>query len=664
MANKLIIVESPAKVHTIKKFLGSGYDVVASAGHIRDLPKSRLGVDTANNFEPEYITIRGKGEIMAELKKAVKKADRIYLATDPDREGEAISWHLMKGLKLPESGKEIYRIKFNEITKNAVREAIKNPTVLNENLVNAQQARRVMDRVVGYELSPILWKKVKGKLSAGRVQSAVLRLICDRESEISAFVPQEYWTVEAVLKTADGAKITTEYFGEGEKKHLPGNAEEAHGVEEAVLGKDFRMTEKKEQTRRKAAPYPFTTSTLQQDAANKLNFSTSKTMRLAQQLYEGVKIPGHGTIGLITYLRTDSTRVAAEADALCKAWVRENYGQDYVGSGAVRNSDLSQDAHEAIRPTDMNLNPETVKNDLPRDLYRLYNLIYRRFAASRMKAAVYESVSARFECAGKIFTAGSARLAFPGYLLAYDSDEEKVRKDKGLEGLKEGDTLGLLETKSQQHFTQPPAHFTEATLVREMEELGLGRPSTYAPTIANILGKHYIVKEGRNIFVTELGEVVNSLMLKSFPDIVNLGFTADMERKLDEVEEGKEDWHQVMNDFYPAFSEEIQRAEKELEKVRVEDEKTDVICENCGRNMVIKYGRNGRFLACPGFPECRNTMPLLERTGLKCPKCGKEIIVRRTKKGRRYYGCEGAPECDYMSWTRPKDEEKAKQPSA
>ena len=655
MANKLIIVESPAKVHTIKKFLGSGYDVIASAGHIRDLPKSRLGVDIEHDFEPEYITIRGKGEIMAELKKAVKKADKIYLATDPDREGEAISWHLLEGLKLPESGKEIHRITFNEITKNAVKEALKHPSALNENLVNAQQARRVMDRVVGYELSPILWKKVKGKLSAGRVQSAVLRMIADRENEIASFIPQEYWTLSCTAQGSSGAKIETEYYGEGGKKTVLHTKEETDAVLSAISGQDFVLAEKKNSTRHKAAPFPFTTSTLQQDAANRLNFSTSKTMRLAQQLYEGVKLPGHGTIGLITYLRTDSTRVAAEADAMCKAWVRETYGSEYVGPGAVRNSDRAQDAHEAIRPTDMSITPESVKADLQRDLYRLYSLIYRRFLASRMKAAVYESVSGRFECAGHSFTAVSTHLAFPGFLLAYDSDEEKPKKDKGLESLSEGEILNLIDTKKQQHFTQPPSHFTEATLVREMEELGLGRPSTYAPTIATILARHYITKEGKNLFVTELGEVVNNLMMKSFPDIVDLGFTAAMEQRLDEVEEGKEDWHELMRDFYPGFSAEISRAEQELEKVKVEDEVTDVKCELCGRNMVIKYGRNGKFLACPGFPECRNTHPLLERTGLKCPKCGKEIVVRRTRKGRRYYGCEGAPECDYMSWTRPKE---------
>ncbi|MBR6405921.1 MAG: type I DNA topoisomerase [Lachnospiraceae bacterium] len=654
MANKLIIVESPAKVHTIKKFLGSGYDVIASAGHIRDLPKSRLGVDKAHDFEPEYITIRGKGEIMADLKKAVKKADKIYLATDPDREGEAISWHLMEGLKLRESGKDIYRITFNEITKNAVKDALKHPSSLNENLVNAQQARRVMDRVVGYELSPILWKKVKGKLSAGRVQSAVLRMIADRENEIAAFVPQEYWTLSCTVRAGSGTKIETEYYGEGGKKTVLSSEQETDAVVNSLQGQEFTFAEKKNSTRHKAAPFPFTTSTLQQDAANRLNFSTSKTMRLAQQLYEGVKLPGHGTIGLITYLRTDSTRVAAEADAMCKAWVRENYGAQYVGPGAVRNSDRAQDAHEAIRPTDMSITPESIKSDLQRDLYRLYSLIYRRFAASRMKSAVYESVSGRFECAGHSFTAVSTHLAFPGFLLAYDSDEEKPKKDKGLESLQEGEVLSLLESKKQQHFTQPPAHFTEATLVREMEDLGLGRPSTYAPTIATILARHYITKEGRNLFVTELGEVVNSLMLKSFPDIVDLGFTASMEKQLDEVEEGKEDWHELMREFYPGFSEELSHAEQELEKVKVEDEVTDIICENCGRNMVIKYGRNGKFLACPGFPECRNTRPLLERTDLVCPKCGKALVVRRTRKGRRYYGCEDAPNCDYMSWTRPK----------
>lgn len=652
MPNKLIIVESPTKVHTIKKFLGSGYEVIASNGHIRDLPKSQLGVDIENGFEPKYITIRGKGEIMSALKKEIKKADKIYLATDPDREGEAISWHLKQGLNM--DGKEVHRITFNEITKDAVKNALKNPSEINEDLVDAQQARRVLDRVVGYQLSPILWKKVKGKLSAGRVQSAVLRMICDREAEIAAFDPQEYWSLSGhFLK--DGKKaVSAEFFGSSDRKKVLRSAKEVEKVEQESVSQQFTVRDFKESTRSKNAPLPFTTSTLQQDAANRLNFSTQKTMRLAQELYEGVKITGHGTIGLITYLRTDSTRIAAEADASCKAYVREQYGNEYVGAGTVKNSGSAQDAHEAIRPTNVLLTPDAVKGDLQRDLFRLYQLIWKRFVASRMKPALYNTASARLQGSKYVFTAAQSKLGFPGYLLAYEEGDEKSSGDAGLLKLSDGDVLTIDSLEKEQHFTQPPAHFTEATLVRAMEEAGLGRPSTYAPTITNILGKHYITKEGRNLFVTELGETVNSIMEKSFPDIVDLNFTAEMETKLDRVAEGSEDWRKMMQDFYPNFEAELKTAEKELEKVTVEDEKTDVICDLCGRNMVIKYGPHGKFLACPGFPECRNTKQFLEKTGALCPKCGKEIVVRRSRKGRRFYGCSGAPECDYMSWTKPK----------
>lgn len=656
MANKLIIVESPTKVHTIKKFLGSSYEVVASQGHIRDLPKSALGVDVEGDFEPKYITIRGKGEIMNTLKKAVKKADKIYLATDPDREGEAISWHLKEALDM--SGREVYRVTFNEITKEAVKAALKEPKAIDRNLVDAQQARRVLDRVVGYEVSPILWRKVKGKLSAGRVQSAVLRMLADREEEIRAFEPKEYWSFRAVLKGNEGT-LEADYYGENGKKKELSSLNDVERLEEEIRTETFSVAEKKTQERRKAAPYPFTTSTLQQDAANLLNFPTEKTMRIAQQLYEGVRITGHGTVGLITYLRTDSTRIAKEADEACKAYVSKRFGPETVGSGAVKNKDRAQDAHEAIRPTYVGFEPETVKADLTRDQFRLYQLIWNRFVASRMKSAIYEHIAVRIDAGAHEFTAAASRLIFKGYLSVY-GEKENSTDDKILLSLAEGEKLSVEAFRKEQHFTQPAQHFTEATLVRAMEELGLGRPSTYAPTITNILKRHYITKEGRSLLMTELGEVVNDFMKKYFMDIVDLQFTAGMEESLDAVAEGTLDWHKMMRDFYPGFEEEVKKAGAEMEKVRVSDEVTDEICDKCGRNMVIKYGRNGKFLACPGFPECRNTKPLLEKAGIACPKCGKEIIVRRTKKGRRFYCCIDSANCDFISWTKPGKKERKK----
>ena len=657
MADKLIIVESPTKVHTIKKFLGSGYDIIASQGHIRDLPKSQLGVDTEHDFTPKYITIRGKSEILTAMKKEIKKADKIFLATDPDREGEAISWHIMNAFDM--KGKTVSRITFNEITKNAVKEALKSPSKINEDLVDAQQARRVLDRVVGYQISPILWKKVKSKLSAGRVQSAVLRMICDREDEISAFVPKEYWTLKADLCEKDtGKHFLVDYAGKNGKREVPGSIEEITGLKRAAEGQEFTLTELTVQNRMRNPFNPFTTSTLQQEASSKLNFSTQKTMRLAQQLYEGVQVKGHGTIGLITYLRTDSVRIAEEADAACKRFIAEHYGEAQVGSAVNKKAGTNiQDAHEAIRPTDVFLTPELLKQDLPRDLFRLYQLIFRRFVASRMKPAVYENANAHFSCGELMFTSSASRLTYPGFLTVYDTDEARNSGDAGILKLAEGDRLLLAGTEEEQHFTQPPPHYTEAALVRAMEENGIGRPSTYAPTITNILGKHYITKEGRNLFVTGLGDVVNNIMKTSFPDIVDIGFTAQMEEKLDEIAAGKKDWHEVLREFYPSFSEELIRAEKEVEHVTVEDEKTDEICELCGRNMVIKYGQHGKFLACPGFPECRNTRPFMEKAGIKCPNCGAELVIRRTRKGRRYYACEKAPECDFMSWQKPKAQE-------
>ena len=655
MADKLIIVESPTKVHTIKKFLGSGYDIVASQGHIRDLPKSQLGVDVDNDFTPKYITIRGKSDVLSAIRKEVKKADKIYLATDPDREGEAISWHIMNAFDM--KGKTVSRITFNEITKNAVKEALKKPQEINEDLVDAQQARRVLDRVVGYQISPILWKKVKSKLSAGRVQSAVLRMICDREDEISAFVPQEYWSLKAALRSGSDEKpFLADYYGRDGKKETPHSKEEVDALKGTFIGKEFELAELTVQNRMKYPFHPFTTSTLQQEASSKLNFSTQKTMRLAQELYEGVQVKGRGTIGLITYLRTDSVRIAQEADAACKRYIAETYGEKQVGSGAYKKGGTNiQDAHEAIRPTDVFLTPEMLRQDLSRDLFRLYQLIFRRFVASRMKPAVYENANARFECGELLFTSAASRLLSPGFLTVYDTDEEKSSGDPRILKLEKGDRLMCEGSEEEQHFTQPPPHYTEATLVRAMEENGLGRPSTYAPTITNILGKHYITKEGRNIFVTELGDVVNNLMKTSFPDIVDLSFTAQMEKKLDEIAAGKKDWHEVLREFYPGFRAELEKAEKELEHVKVEDEKSDEICELCGRTMVIKYGQHGKFLACPGFPECRNTKQFLEKAGVKCPKCGAELVIRRTRKGRRYYACEKAPECDFMSWQKPKE---------
>ena len=650
MANKLIIVESPTKVHTIQKFLGTGYEVIASQGHIRDLPKSKLGVDVENDFEPQYITIRGKGELMADLKKAIKKADVIYLATDPDREGEAISWHLRDALKM--DGKKVYRITFNEITKDAVKNALKAPKEIDMNLVNAQQARRVLDRVVGYEISPVLWKKVRGKLSAGRVQSAVLSLVADREAEIAAFVPEEYWSMNVSLSLNGAHAVTAEYYGKDGKKQTLSNEAEAVEAENAVKKAPFTVTEKRESQRTKMPPLPFTTSTLQQEASVKLNFSTAKTMRLAQSLYEGVKVTGHGTVGLITYLRTDSTRIADEADKALKAYIGERFGTDAVGQGTVKNAGSAQDAHEAIRPANVLITPEDVKNDLQRDEYRLYQLIWKRFVSSRMKPAVFDTVNAKFDAAGYQFTAASSKLSYAGYMQVYGNDEEKNSGEAGLHGISEGDSLKFESLQKEQHFTKPVAHYTEATLVRAMEELGLGRPSTYAPTITNILGRHYIAKEGRNLFMTELGEAVNALLGKSFPDIVDTGFTAEMEKSLDEVAEGTKDWRMVMREFYPNFEAEVKTAEKELEKIKVADEVSDEPCELCGRMMVIKYGPHGRFLACPGFPECRNTKPLLEKTGDKCPECGADVIKRRSKKGRTFYTCENE-KCEWISWNRP-----------
>ena len=656
MAGSLVIVESPAKVKTIKKYLGSGYEVTASNGHVRDLPKSTMGIDVENDFEPKYITIRGKGELLAKLKKDVKKADKIYLATDPDREGEAISWHLSKALKLEDSEKKVYRISFNEITKNAIKEAIKHPRNLDMNLVDAQQARRVLDRMVGYSISPLLWAKVKRGLSAGRVQSVALRMICDREAQIDEFIPEEYWTLEAELLTEHSKKtVNAKFYGKKSKLAI-NNKAEMDKILKALKGASYVVSEINEGERVKKAPIPFTTSTLQQEASKKLNYSTQKTMRLAQQLYEGVEVKGKGTIALITYLRTDSTRIAAEADAAARDFVGKSYGPEYVSKNVVTktNNNNVQDAHEAIRPTDVNLTPAMVKESLPRELFRLYQLIWKRFVASRMENAKYKTTSVKLSAGDYIFTMSGSKIVFEGFMSVYtDDDEEKVSSDAIIGKLKVGDELKLEKLLDVQHFTQPPAHFTEASLVKALEEQGIGRPSTYAPTITTILARHYIVKEQKNLYVTELGQIVNSMMVNYFGSIVDKEFTANLEQLLDSVGDGSVNWKTVVSNFYPDLESAVEQASKELENVKIADEVTDVICENCGRNMVIKYGPHGKFLACPAFSDCKNTMPYLEKIGLKCPKCGGEVVIKKTKKGRIYYGCSNAPECDFMSWNKP-----------
>ena len=661
MARYLVIVESPTKVKTIKKFLGSNYVVMASNGHVRDLPKSQMGVDLEHDFEPKYITIRGKGEILAGLRKEVKKADKIYLATDPDREGEAISWHLMKALKL--EGKKVYRISFNEITKSAVKASLKNARDIDMDLVDAQQARRVLDRIVGYKISPVLWAKVKRGLSAGRVQSVALRIIADREDEIAAFIPEEYWSLDANFKVKGEKKpLTAKFYGTKDEKITIHNEEELHKILADLEDAEYEVVDVKRGERSKKAPLPFTTSTLQQEASKALNFATSKTMRIAQQLYEGVDIKGSGTVGLITYLRTDSTRISEEADANARAYVGKAYGEEYVAETASEQKQKNdgkniQDAHEAIRPSDVTRVPAEIKESLTRDQFRLYQLIWKRFVASRMQPAKYETTSVKIGADDYRFTVSASKIIFEGFRLAYvESDEEKQSGNVMVNSIDKDSELTKESFDYKQHFTQPPAHYTEASLVKTLEELGIGRPSTYAPTISTIITRRYVAKENKNLYMTELGEVVNNIMKQSFASIVDVNFTDYMEGLLDMIAEGKVEWKSVISNFYPDLKEAVEKAEKELETVKIEDEVTDVVCEECGRNMVIKYGPHGKFLACPGFPECRNTKPYLEKIGVACPKCGKDIVLRKTKKGRRYYGCEDNPECDFMSWQKPSEE--------
>ena len=649
MAKNLVIVESPTKAHTIKKFLGKNYEVIASEGHIRDLPKSSMGIDKDNDFEPHYITIRGKGELLSKLKKAAKKADFIYLATDPDREGEAISYHLSVALKLEE--KDFKRIAFNEITKTAVKNSIKNARKIDMDLVDAQQARRIVDRLVGYEISPLLWEKLaKKSLSAGRVQSAVLKMISDREKEIEEFIPKEYWTMEAKLLVPGNTEVTFEYKGD------IANAKEAEELRKKILAGDFVVTDIKTSSRSKKAPLPFTTSTLQQTASSRINFSTSKTMRVAQQLYEGVDIKGQGTVGLITYLRTDSTRISEEADKNVREFIREKFGPEYEAEASEDKNDGKgkkiQDAHEAIRPTNVQITPESLKGQVSAEQYKLYKLIYERFVASRMKPAQYSIYSVTVDASGETFKASTSTIVFPGYQSIYATEEDKVKKIAKLESIQKDAKLECADVKAIQHFTEPPAHYTESLLVRTMEENGIGRPSTYAPTISLLLGRRYIVKEQKNIYITELGQAVDNVMEKAFPEIVDVEFTANMESLLDGIGEGICDWKVVVRNFYPDLENALVHAKENLESIKIADEESDEICEDCGVHMVIKYGSYGKFLGCPNFPNCRNTKQYFEKIGVSCPECGGDIVRKVTRKGRPFYGCINYPECEFVSWNR------------
>lgn len=649
MAKNLIIVESPTKVTTIKKFLGSNYQVIATMGHIRDLPKSTLGIDIENDYEPKYITIRGKGPKLTEIKKEVKKANKIFLATDPDREGEAISWHILQAI---DTSGEIKRITFNEITKDAVKNAIKHPRNINMDLVDAQQARRALDRMVGYSISPLLWKKVKRGLSAGRVQSVALKLIAERDKEIEEFIRKEYYTIDAVLKI--GTKvIETNLVGKNGKK-IELNSGNLSDIVSELKNENFNIESIKHSNRQRRAPLPFTTSTLQQEAAKRLGFAVSKTMKIAQELYEGIKITGHGTVGLITYLRTDSTRISDTARKSAVEFISKKYGKNFVGNeSAVKNATNAQDAHEAIRPSYIDLIPDNIINSLSKDQYRLYDLIWSRFIASQMKRAEFETTVLNIKSnSGYDFKASTNRCLFKGFLEVY-SDESAGKTDKNILSISEKDKITLVNIYDEKHYTEPPAHFNEASLIKTLENLGIGRPSTYAPTVATLKLRRYITVEKKNLFVTELGKVVNFIMKDCFKEIVDVEFTAKMEKALDDVADGDLEWKQILRKFYPHLSELVDNAESKLEKVTIADEVTDEICEKCGRNMVIKYGPHGKFLACPGFPECSNTRPYYEKIGVACPKCGKDVVVKFTAKNRRYYGCIDNPNCDFMSWNEP-----------
>ena len=658
MAEKnLVIVESPAKAKTIAKYLGKGYAVKASMGHLRDLPKSKLGVDIEHGFIPHYQPIKGRENIIEELRNAAQMSDRVYLATDPDREGEAISWHLKEILQLPDE--KVSRITFNEITKNVIAESIKSPKQIDKNLVDAQQARRILDRIVGYRLSPLLWRKIRRGLSAGRVQSVVTRMVVDRENEIRAFVPQEYWSIDAVLRAENGADFIAQYFGEGNKKTELSSEEQVDKILSDISENDFSVLSVRKGEKKRNPPPPFITSTLQQEAARKLGMPTRRTMAVAQQLYEGIEIKKHGAVGLITYMRTDSLRISQEALAAAESYIMNNYGKDYYPGKhrTYKNAGASQDAHEAIRPSDVYLDPESIKSDLTSDQYRLYKLIWSRFLACQMSSAVYSTASIDAVSNGHVFRANHQSLKFPGFLVIYEDSKEDSQDDQKppLPDLDEGAPLKLLSAQKEQHFTQPPARYTEATLVKAMEENGVGRPSTYAATITTILEREYIEKNGKQLQPTPLGEVVTALMQEKFADIVDTEFTANMEKGLDDVEAGTKDWHLLLSDFYSGFDASLQKAEEELKEVRIKvpDVESDQVCDLCGRRMVIKSGRFGRFLACPGFPECKFTKPIVVEMPGRCPVCGGKILKKSSKKGYTYYGCEKNPACSFMSWDVP-----------
>ena len=657
MANKLVIVESPAKAKTIGKFLGRGYKVEASQGHVRDLPKSQIGVDVENNFEPKYITIRGRGEILGKIRKEARSASKIYLATDPDREGEAISWHLANVLGIDEDS--ACRIEFHEVTSKAVKAAVKSPRRIDMDLVNAQQARRVLDRLVGYKISPILWQKVKKGLSAGRVQSVATKIICDRENEIEAFIPEEYWTLTTTFNI-DKTQVAARFTGYGDEKLDLKTRADADAVIAKCKGAKFAVGAIKRAERRRLPAPPFTTSNLQQEASRKLGFSTQKTMQIAQQLYEGVDLAGEGSQGLVTYIRTDSTRIADEAVEAVRALIQANYGEGYLPEkpNVYKTRKSAQDAHEAIRPTVVERRPEQIKASLSRDQYRLYKLIYDRFVSSQMTPALYDTLAVDIDGdTGARFHFNGQKLRFPGFTVVYVEsvdDPQEEAENASLPELAEGMAAAAGEMSAEQHFTQPPPRYTEASLVRTLEEMGIGRPSTYSPTISTITGRRgYIAKENKRLIPTELGKIVNDMMCKNFPDIVDVAFTATMEDELDDVEAGNADWHKIVSDFYGPFEKDLEKAEASIEKVAIEDQVSDVPCEKCGAMMVYKMSRYGRFLACPNFPACRHTLALPNNIGVPCPKCGGELLERISRKGRKFYGCEKYPECDFVSWDRP-----------
>ena len=653
---KLVIVESPSKATTIKKYLGSGYSVIASMGHIIDLPKSQLGIDVENNFEPKYITIRGKGDLVKSLKREAKNASKIYLATDPDREGEAISWHLANLLNIDKNDK--CRVTFNEITKKAVSAGIKEPREIDESLVDAQQARRILDRIVGYKISPLLWKKVRKGLSAGRVQSVATKLICDREKEINEFDSKEYWTIDASL-IAGKKKFTASFYGKNGKKTDIPDGDKAGQILAEIEGSEFKVTNIKKAQKKKTSAPPFITSTLQQEAGRKLSFTSQRTMQAAQQLYEGINIKGKGQIGLITYMRTDSLRVSEDAVAESRAYIEATYGSEYIPAKpkVYKTKKNAQDAHEAIRPTYPDLTPESIKASLTADQYKIYKIIWDRFTASQMTDAIFDTVSAELEANGYTFRASGSTVKFAGFSLLYtESKDEGEKKEGKLPELNIGDTPKCDKIEKEQHFTQPPARYTEASLIKTLEEKGIGRPSTYAPIITTIIARGYVVRSKKTLSPTELGMIVNELMCENFEKIVDVGFTASMEEDLDKVEEGSVDWHELIGSFYTPFEATLKEAEEKIGNIEIKDEVSDVQCEKCGRMMVYKQGKFGRFLACPGFPECRNTKAKVKGTGVPCPKCGKEIIEKKSKRGKLFYGCTSYPDCDFTSWDKPTDE--------